>query len=100
MSEAADEVRRLIRERRLGWRTGGLSDLDRERLRQLCVRTQLCEYCGGPDGSHVSAKTAYADDPERPGVDMNPPLTLCPTCKFEYEDYWDEMWRQADSGRG
>jgi len=58
---------------------------------------QECVYCGSnydvqPHWSH----TAYCWDGK--GWDPNGPTWLCPACRLQDDDYWNEMWNDAYGG--
>jgi hypothetical protein len=50
-----------------------------------------CEHCTKSGATLVNAMTAYEGG--------NPPLMLCDDCDKEYTEYWNEMWKDYNSGR-
>lgn len=71
-----------------------------------------CKLCGETVGVvRRPARTAYVapelTDWERLGLeegglaippDPNPDLDLCPACSEEYDEWWDEQWREYYMG--
>jgi len=55
-----------------------------------------CECCGAADPTVVPAMTAYAWDGQ--GSDPNRDLSLCDQCRVDYQDHWNEMWREYYAG--
>lgn len=50
-----------------------------------------CECCGDPGGVRYRQNTMYNDD-ERNFV------TLCPECRIENDEHWEEMWKEYYRG--
>jgi hypothetical protein len=57
-------------------------------------REGMCDRCGGiATVADAPCQTAYQNDA------LNVEPVLCQPCSEEYHEYWDEMWREANSGR-
>lgn len=58
----------------------------------------MCDRCGSTENvKTVGSMTAYCETEENP--DPNHPTPYCPECTQEYEDHWNEMWDEYNSGR-
>lgn len=51
----------------------------------------LCEKCGRGNAITYRQHTFYQNKDDNY-------VTLCPICKIENDEYWDEMWKDYYSG--
>ena len=52
-----------------------------------------CESCRGPNAIRYRQNTLYVEE------ELNW-VTLCPECKRENDENWEERWREYESSRG
>lgn len=72
----------------------------KESIKKISWDTLTCSNCGSHGAKHYPCRTQY-DTSLLKEFDNDPnyiPL-LCPECAREYNEYWDEMWREYYNGR-
>lgn len=52
-----------------------------------------CEHCGRWPARRIYCKTAYHDE----ALNLEP--VLCVECEVEYDEYWNDMWREYYDSR-
>ena len=88
---------------RFGTRIGEFSDTLLETLYALWLDGELhgaggmCDRCGKREGIRlVEAMTVYSETEGNP--DPNHPTPYCSECAQEYEEHWQAMWDEYNSG--